>query len=80
MWKKSLTKYVYQIKCDNFRIQVTKFNFPTEPLLIINTYFPWDPQINNFDDTELIDLILDIKSQVEISGCANVLLVVILNV
>ena len=28
LWDKSLTKYVSLVKCSNFRLQATKFNFP----------------------------------------------------
>ena len=35
VWKKGLTKYVSKIKCDIFRIQATKFNFPNAELLVL---------------------------------------------
>ena len=44
IWKKSLTKYVSKISTNNFRVQATKFTFPTCHLLVINAYFPCDPQ------------------------------------
>ena len=41
MRKKGLTKYVSKIKCDIFKIQTTKFNFPNAELLVLNLYFMW---------------------------------------
>ena len=58
MWKRSLTKYVKQIKCDNFRIQATQFNFPNSPLVIINAYFPCDPQLDGFDERGDVKVIM----------------------
>ena len=42
IFSKKITKYVSKIKCDNYRLQATKFNFP------------FDPRTVNFDDTELV--------------------------
>ena len=36
LWRKNLTKYVSNIKCDNYRIQAVKFNFPEAELLVAN--------------------------------------------
>ena len=60
MWKKGLTKYVSKVSTDNFRIQATKFAFPACHLLVINAYFPCDPRIVNFDETEVLTLLADI--------------------
>ena len=79
LWRKSLTKYVSQEKCDNFRIHATKFSFPSGPILIINAYFPCDPQKNSFDNTELITLLSDIRNVIFQSKCSNVVLVGDLN-
>ena len=62
LWDNKITKYVSKIKCENFRLQATKFNFPNGPLLILNTYFPCDPRTANFDDTELLKLLTDIQT------------------
>ena len=51
---KCLTKYVSKINCTNYRIQATKFSFPTGALLVLNGYFPCDPRVENFDETEEI--------------------------
>ena len=73
MWKKCYTKYVTKIKCDNFRIQATKFNFPNAELLIINLYFMVDPQNNNFNDNELLSLLAEIDMIVTSSNSSNLL-------
>ena len=39
IWNRKMTKYVSKIKCENFRLQATRFDFPGADLLIINTYF-----------------------------------------
>ena len=43
IWDRKLTNYVSKVKTENFRLQATKFNLPSGPLLIINTYFPINP-------------------------------------
>ena len=79
LWHKSLTKYVSKIQCKNYRIQATKFTLPGGPLLIINSYFPGDPRTNNFNDTELITLLADIRIAITESNCNNVLFAADLN-
>ena len=69
IWKKSLTKYVTKIPSDNFRVQGAMFNFPDCDFLVINSYFPCDPRTENYDDTELINLLADIESLIRKSKC-----------
>ena len=73
LWSKNLTKYVSRIKCNNFRIQATKFSLPDGALLLINTYFPGDPRTNNFDDAELLTLLSGIQQAIQDGECNNVL-------
>ena len=54
MFKKHLTKYVSQVKCENYRIQGTKFVFTNCDLLIVNCYLPCDPQVGLFKYTESV--------------------------
>ena len=72
LWDKKITKYVSKIKCENFRLQATKFNFPSCELLILNTYFPCDPRTNSFNDTELLGLLSDIQTVIMQSGISNI--------
>ena len=72
IWDRKLTNYVSKVKTENFRLQATKFNLPSGPLLIINTYFPCDPRTDNFDDRELLTLLSDIQNTVLQSDCNRV--------
>ena len=73
LWRKELTKYVTQIKSDNFRLQATKFSLPSGHLLIINSYLPCDPGHDNYDDQELQLVLAEIRRMVDISNCHNIL-------
>ena len=79
IWDKSLTKYVSKINSSNYRLQATKFSFPSGPILILNGYFPCDPRVDNFDDTELLTLLAEIKSVAQQAACPNVFLAADLN-
>ena len=74
IWKRSLTKYVKRINCDNSRIQATMFHIPDCPLLVINTYFPCDPRSSHSDFTELIELLGDLEGIVSNVECTNILI------
>ena len=69
MWKKHLTKFLSRVHCSNFRILASKFNFPSNSLLVINTYFMCDPRNDNFDDTELVELLDDLQNIIVNSNC-----------
>ena len=69
MWGKGLTKYVSQVKTDSFRLQATKFDLPSGSFLIINTYFPCDPRVNNFNEEELLSVLLEIKMLMNEQSC-----------
>jgi len=74
IWKKHLTKYVSNEPCDNYRIQAAKFKLPECEFLIINSYFPCNPLTENFDDSELINVLADIKYLIRKSGFHTALL------
>ena len=62
MWRKELTQYVSQAKCDNFRLQGTIFSLSeSNKIMFLNTYFMCTPNTDNFDDDELMKLLNDIK-------------------
>ena len=46
-----------RVKSSNFRIQAQILNFPGVYILWINAYFPTDPQIVNYDEVELQQLL-----------------------
>ena len=74
MWKKCYTKYVTSIKSEHPRILATKFNFPSADILLFNLYFMVDPQINNFNENELMLLLAEIERLVTLTNCSNILL------
>ena len=74
LWRKELTKYVSKIDCSNYRIQATKFNFSGNSLALINAYFPCDPKVENFDESDLLNLLADIRAAIESADCLNVIL------
>ena len=69
LWDKGLTKYVSHVKTVSFRLQATKFDFPSGSLLLINTYFPCDPRVNDFNEDELLTLLLEIRSIMNEQSC-----------
>ena len=46
---------------NSYRVQGIKVKFPQQNYVFINTYFPTDPRVENFDETELIETLEDIK-------------------
>ena len=74
LWRKGLTKYVSKVTSTNFRILATKFSFPSSNLLMVNSYFPCDPQTDTFDDGEIVTLLADLKLVIESSECQNIML------
>ena len=74
MWRKPLTKYVSRVASSNFRLQATKFSFPSSSILIINAYFPCDPQVEDFNDTEIVTVLTDIQLLIRNAPCTDILL------
>lgn len=74
LWKKSLTKYVSQIESENYRVQAAKFSFPESHFLLVNLYFMVDPQNDNFNDLELMNILSEIERIISASDCKHVLL------
>ena len=74
MWRKHLTKYVTNIKSDLYRVQAVKFNFPSADLLIVNLYLMVDPQVDQFDEIGLLNLLAEVNRIIQSSDCRNILL------
>ena len=52
------------------RIQAQVFSFPTCKVLWLNTYMPCDPQLQHFDDTELLQTLSQVEDLITASaGC-----------
>ena len=63
IWPKSIDKFVTRIpiKSTN-RVQACLLKFPSTTIIWLNTYFPTDPQLARFDDTEVSETFAAIKS------------------
>ena len=62
IYHQSLCKFATQMRVPNStRVHGLKLNLPHSPMLVINTYFPNDPQTVDFDDGELLRTLEDIK-------------------
>ena len=79
IWKKNLTKFITKIPSDNFRLQAVKFSIPDSEFLLVNAYFPCDPRSDNFDDTELLNLLASLEQLISQANCQNVLFAADLN-
>ena len=63
-----------RISCENPRIQAQILSFKNISILWINTYFPTDPQVANFDDTELRKVLSDIENIMDSEEYDHILL------
>ena len=62
LYKSSLCKVTTHISVpSSSRVQGLKINSVNFKAILINAYFPTDPRTNNFDDTELVKVLQDIK-------------------
>ena len=60
-YSKQIAQYVTHIDVPNSsRVHAIQINFPAESLVFINSYFPTDPRKNNFDESELFNILQDI--------------------
>ena len=55
---KDIGTYVEDVSPTHWRIQAVLLTTPGNRLLIINSYFPTDPRINNFDSAELLNTLI----------------------
>ena len=56
-----------------WRLQAVKIKFMTSTLLLINSYFPTDPQRDNADNTELLETLGHIKQTIDMHHCDTIL-------
>ena len=63
IYHQSLCAYATQIRVSN-RVQGIKLDIPNSLFLVINTYFPNDPQTVDFNDQEFLQTLEDIKYHV----------------
>ena len=72
--KKSLNIKVSSLNIDNFRVQAQVLQFPSSKLLWLNVYFPTDPLTVNFDDDELLKVLIDIEKVMDEAEYDDVIL------
>ena len=60
--RKTCDVKVTRIATSSFRIQAQVLNLPTCKVLWLNTYLPVDPQLIQYDDRELQDVLMEIRS------------------
>ena len=63
--KSSLDLKMTRVASSNFRLQAQILHFSQVRILWINGYFPTDPQLVNFDETELQDLLNEVEQIIE---------------
>ena len=71
--KKKIDIKVDRVETKSFRIQAQILHFPNSRLLWLNTYFPTDPGGANFDENELIGLLMEIENIMDRSEFDDVL-------
>ena len=67
-----LKNQVEDISPDFYRIQVLRIKMKTSSFLLVNSYFPCDPQTLGQEDPELIESLSIIKNSIERAGCEAV--------
>ena len=70
----SIKNSVEDVSPGFWRVQAAIFTFNSSKLLLINTYFPTDPQRINIDETDLLETLSYVKKVVESNHCDGVLL------
>jgi hypothetical protein len=56
-----------------WRVQAAKISFNTSTLLLMNSYFPTDPQRDNVDESDLLETLGHIKKAIDMNPCDAVL-------
>ena len=69
----SIKNLVTDVSPGFWRVQAAKISFGSSTLLLINSYFPTDPQRNNVDQSELLETLGRIKLVIESNVCDSVL-------
>ena len=50
-----------RVNCSNFRIQAQILELQSSRILWLNTYFPTDPQLQDYDDNELQEILEELR-------------------
>lgn len=68
-----IKEYVTDVSPSHWRVQAITLATPTNKILIINSYFPTDPKILEFDTCELLSTLSAINSVLEINDFDSVI-------
>ena len=69
----NIKNQVTDVSPGHWRLQAVKIKLMTSSLLLINSYFPTDPQRDNVDSADLLDTLGNIKRIIEVNPCDNIL-------
>ena len=69
----TIKNLVTDVSPDFWRVQAAKFKFQSSSLLVINSYFPTDPQRDNANEAELLDTLNHIKNILSITEFDSVI-------
>ena len=69
----STKNQVTDVSPDFWRVQAVQIQFKSSTLLLINSYFPTDPQRNNCDETDLLDTLAHIRNVLVMNPCDKVI-------
>ena len=69
----SIKNKVTDVSPDFWRVQAAKIEFNTSTLLLLNSYFPTDPQNNYGDVNDLLETLSHIKTVLDKNPCDKVL-------
>ena len=69
----SIKNKVADVSPGFWRVQAVKISFNTSTLLLINSYFPTDPQRDNVDESDLLETLGHIKQVINMNPCDAVL-------
>ena len=69
----SIRNQVTDVSPGFWRLQAVKINFKSSDLLLINSYFPTDPQRDNADNADLLETLGHIKQIIDVNSFDTIL-------
>ena len=69
----SIKNNVEDVSPGFWRVQAAKISFKYSKLLLINSYFPTDPQRDNVDESDFLETLGHIKKVIDLNICDAVL-------
>lgn len=65
--------YVTDVSPNHWRVQAVILSTPKNKILLINTYFPTDPRINEFDTSDLLSTLSAISATMDENDYDNII-------